>query len=65
VFILWGKEAQRKKALIDTSLHTVIKSPHPSPQSAYKGFFGSKPFSRANDALIAAGLEGIDWKLTG
>jgi len=64
VFILWGKEARRKKALIDTSRHTVIESPHPSPQSAHKGFFGSKPFSRANCALVAAGPEGIDWRLT-
>jgi uracil-DNA glycosylase len=64
VFILWGEDAQRKKALIDTSRHTVIEAPHPSPQSAYKGFFGSKPFSRANHALIAAGREGIDWRLT-
>jgi uracil-DNA glycosylase len=64
VFILWGEDAQRKKALIDTSRHTVIEAPHPSPQSAYKGFFGSKPFSQANHALIAAGREGIDWRLT-
>jgi uracil-DNA glycosylase len=66
VFILWGKEAQRKKALIDTTRHAVICSSHPSPQSAYRGskpFFGSKPFSRANHALIAAGREKIDWRL--
>ncbi len=64
VFILWGRDAQRKKELIDTRRHTVIESPHPSPQSAHKGFFGSKPFSRANHALIAARREGIDWRLT-
>jgi uracil-DNA glycosylase len=66
VFILWGKYAQRKKALIDTTRHTVICSSHPSPQSAYRGskpFFGSKPFSRASHALIAAGREEIDWSL--
>jgi uracil-DNA glycosylase len=66
VFILWGKDAQRKKALIDTTRHTVICSSHPSPQSAYRGsmpFFGSKPFSRANHALIAAGREEIEWRL--
>jgi uracil-DNA glycosylase len=66
VFILWGKRAQRKKALIDTTRHTVICSSHPSPQAAYRGskpFFGSRPFSRANDALIAAGRENIDWRL--
>jgi uracil-DNA glycosylase len=64
VFILWGKDAQRKKELIDMSRHTVVESPHPSPQSARKGFFGSRPFRRANHALIAAGREAIDWRLT-
>jgi len=63
VFILWGRDAQRKRKLIDTSRHTIIESPHPSPQSAYRGFFGSKPFSGANDALVAARLGGIDWGL--
>jgi uracil-DNA glycosylase len=66
VFILWGKYARRKKALIDTTRHRVICSSHPSPQSAYRGsklFFGSKPFSRANHALIAAGREEIEWRL--
>jgi len=65
VFILWGKDAQgRKTALINTPRERVIESPHPSPQAATKGFFGSKPFSRANLALIAAGREDIDWRLT-
>ncbi len=64
VFILWGKDAQRKKKLIDSPRHTVICSPHPSPQSACRGFFGSKPFSRANHVLVAAGRGGIDWRLT-
>jgi uracil-DNA glycosylase len=64
VFILWGEEARRKKSLIDTSRHTVIESTHPSPQAARKGFFGSKPFTRANYALLAAGREEIDWSLT-
>jgi uracil-DNA glycosylase len=66
VFILWGKYAQRKKALIDATRHEVICSSHPSPQSAYRGsepFFGSKPFSRANHALIAASRGKIDWRL--
>lgn len=63
VFILWGEDARRRCELIDTSRHTTICSPHPSPQSANKGFFGSKPFSRANDALVAAGREAIDWTL--
>ena len=63
VFILWGSHARRKKALIDTSRHTVIESAHPSPLSAHNGFFGSKPFSRTNAALAAAGLDPIDWRL--
>lgn len=64
VFILWGASARRKKSLIDSGRHTVIESPHPSPLSASGGFFGSRPFSRANDALIAAGREPVDWRLT-
>ena len=64
VFILWGREARRKKKLIEASRHTVIESTHPSPQAARKGFFGSKPFSRANCALLAAGRAGADWRLT-
>jgi uracil-DNA glycosylase len=63
VFILWGSSARQKKALIDTSRHTIIESPHPSPLSAHRGFFGSRPFSRANAALEAAGREPIDWCL--
>ncbi len=63
VFILWGAYARRKRALIDTSRHTIIESAHPSPLSAHNGFFGSKPFSRANDALRAAGLDPVDWRL--
>ena len=63
VFILWGASARRKKALIVTSRHTVIESPHPSPLSATSGFFGSRPFSRATAALVEAGREPIDWSL--
>ena len=63
VFILWGSHARRKKALIDTARHTIIESAHPSPLSAHNGFFGSKPFSRTNAALAAAGLDPIDWRL--
>jgi uracil-DNA glycosylase len=62
VFILWGASARRKKSLIDTSRHVVIESAHPSPLSAHNGFFGSKPFSTANAALVAAGREPIDWQ---
>ncbi len=63
VFILWGGYARRKKALIDTNRHTVIESAHPSPLSARNGFFGSRPFSRANEALVAAGREPVDWAI--
>jgi len=63
VFILWGASARRKKALIDTERHTVIESAHPSPLSAHNGFFGSRPFSRANEALVAAGRPPVDWSL--
>lgn len=61
VFILWGAHAQSKMPLIDTSRHHIIKSPHPSPLSASRGFFGSRPFSRANAYLVQDGLEPIDW----
>ena len=61
VFILWGSYAQRKGAFIDRRRHLVIESPHPSPLSAYRGFFGSKPFSRTNDYLVAQGLAPIAW----
>ena len=58
-----GGVGPRKKALIDTSRHVVIESPHPSPLSASSGFFGSRPFSRANAALVEAGRTPIDWAL--
>lgn len=63
VFILWGGYAQRKGSYIDAGKHLVIKDPHPSPLSAYRGFWGSKPFSRANNYLQSAGKTPIDWKL--
>lgn len=63
VFILWGAYAQKKGVHIDTSKHHIIKSAHPSPLSAYRGFFGSKPFSKTNQYLQAAGLEPINWQL--
>lgn len=63
VFILWGAPAIRKESMIDQTRHYVIKSPHPSPLSAYRGFFGSKPFSRANHFLENEGIEPIDWRL--
>lgn len=61
VFILWGGFARKKKALIDTTKHTVIESAHPSPLSAYNGFFGSKPFSKTNQALEVHNQKPIDW----
>lgn len=63
VFILWGGYARKKKALIDSGRHVILESAHPSPLSAHNGFFGSKPFSRANEALIARGRQPIDWRL--
>jgi uracil-DNA glycosylase len=63
VFVLWGATARKKKELVDRSRHVTIESPHPSPLSAHRGFFGSQPFSRTNEALIAAGLAPIDWSL--
>lgn len=63
VFILWGAYARRKAELIDTTRHVIIQSAHPSPLSASNGFFGSRPFSRANAALREAGLPEIDWQL--
>ena len=64
VFVLWGASARRKRALIDTTRHTIIESAHPSPLSAHNGFLGSRPFSRANAALQAAGREPVDWDLS-
>ena len=63
VFILWGSYARRKRALIDTGRHVILESAHPSPLSAHNGFFGSRPFSKANQALIAAGREPVDWAI--
>lgn len=63
VFVLWGANARKKKLLIDVGRHAVIESAHPSPLSAHNGFFGSKPFSRINAALVAAGISGIDWNV--
>ncbi len=65
VFILWGAHARRKKDRVDTGRHAVIESPHPSPFSASNGFFGSRPFSRTNEALERLGREPLDWDLVG
>lgn len=63
VFILWGRNAQAKRPMIDTDRHCIIESAHPSPYSAHSGFFGSHPFSRANSFLVANGMEPIDWAI--
>ena len=63
VFILWGKPAQRKAEMIYNPKHLVLKSPHPSPLSAYRGFFGSRPFSKTNRYLEENGIEPIDWQI--
>lgn len=61
-FVLWGKSAEVKASLID-SRHLVLSDPHPSPLSAHRGFFGSRPFSKINQFLTAAGQSPIDWRL--
>ena len=63
VFILWGRPAQSKALMIDASKHLVLRAPHPSPLSAYRGFFGSKPFSKTNAYLSEHGIDPIDWRL--
>ena len=63
VFILWGKPAQKKKTMITNPNHLVIESSHPSPLSAHRGFFGSKPFSKANEFLRKNNKQAIDWQL--
>ncbi len=63
VFILWGSHAQRKAGSVDNRRHLVLKAPHPSPLSAHRGFFGSKPFSQANAWLAQRGLTPVDWEL--
>lgn len=63
VFLLWGGYAQKKIKLIDESKHLIIKSPHPSPLSSYRGFFGSKPFSKINSYLEEKGKEKINWEI--
>ena len=63
VFLLWGKFAQEKSILIDESKHLVLRSAHPSPLSAYAGFFGCKHFSKANAWLMSKGIDPVDWQL--
>ena len=63
VFILWGNNAKKKKPYITNGKHLIIESAHPSPLSAYNGFFGSHPFSRCNDFLISNGQKPVDWQI--
>ena len=63
VFVLWGKPSQQKASLIDEKKHFILKSPHPSPLSSYRGFFGSKPFSKTNEYLNYNNIKEIDWSL--
>lgn len=62
-FVLWGAPARRKKAMITNARHFVVESAHPSPLSAFRGFFGSRPFSKVNNFLESIGEKGIDWQL--
>lgn len=63
VFILWGRPAQMKKSMLNNPKHLILEAPHPSPLSAYRGFFGSKPFSKTNQFLEANGIVPIDWQI--
>ena len=63
VFVLWGAYAQKKGVIVNNSQHLVLRSPHPSPLSAYRGFYGSKPFSKINEFLIENSKEPINWNV--
>ena len=63
VFILWGRPAQMKKSMLNNPKHLILEAPHPSPLSSYRGFFGSKPFSKTNEFLTANGIQPIDWEI--
>ena len=63
VYLLWGAPAQKKAAKVDNPKHLLLKAPHPSPLSAYRGFFGCRHFSKANEILISNGMEPIDWQI--
>lgn len=63
VFILWGRNAQKKKTMLKNPKHLILEAPHPSPRSATLGFFGSKPFSKTNQFLTEHGIEPIDWQI--
>lgn len=63
VFLLWGRPAQEKAAMLNNPNHLVLKAPHPSPLSAYRGFFGCRHFSQANEFLVSRGAEPVDWQI--
>lgn len=63
VYILWGKPAQNKKSMLNNKKHLILEAPHPSPLSAFRGFFGSKPFSQTNGFLEMNGIKEIDWQI--
>ena len=63
VFLLWGSPARAKKSMLNNPKHLILEAPHPSPLSAYRGFFGSRPFSRTNKFLQQHGIEPIDWQI--
>ena len=63
VYMLWGSHAQKKEAMLNNPKHLVLKAPHPSPLSAYRGFFGCRHFSKANEFLKANGVDPINWEL--
>lgn len=63
VFILWGRPAQAKKSMLTNKKHLILEAPHPSPLSAYRGFFGSKPFSKTNEFLVKNNSQPIDWQI--
>ena len=63
VFILWGRPAQMKKTMLTNPKHLILEAPHPSPLSSYRGFFGSKPFSKTNEFLVSHGIDAIDWQI--
>ena len=63
VFLLWGRPAQMKKSMLNNPKHLILEAPHPSPLSAYRGFFGCRHFSKTNEFLIQNGLEPIDWQI--
>ena len=63
VYMLWGRPAQMKASMLNNPKQLVLKAPHPSPLSSYRGFFGCRHFSKANDFLVSNGLEPIDWQI--